>query len=255
MKLTIDEKSKQEVFIAIFQLLKNWGSFVNMNFESDKMFIQTMDKSHICLADIFVSSSWFSTYKCDTPCRISVDSSSFALLMSCGLKHDSIELIFDDTDKLYINLFDVKEKKEIFNHYYELRLGEVDEEKLGIPEVEYDVDMQIETKKLADVLSELAAIGPDLNVKCSEDAVELIASGNTCNLRVVMDDISEFAITEGAKIDVSFSLSHVHKMCVSTKISGMVSVSISNEYPIIFKYDLGDGCKATFYVAPKISDN
>ena len=43
MRLTIDNKSKQEVFVAIFQLLKNWSSYINMHFETDRLYIQSMD--------------------------------------------------------------------------------------------------------------------------------------------------------------------------------------------------------------------
>ena len=52
MRLTIENKSKLEIFVSIFQLLKNWSSHINMNFEKDKLYIQSIDKSHICLADI-----------------------------------------------------------------------------------------------------------------------------------------------------------------------------------------------------------
>ena len=38
MRLLIENKQKQETFIAIFQLLKNWSNVINMNFENDGLF-------------------------------------------------------------------------------------------------------------------------------------------------------------------------------------------------------------------------
>ena len=64
MRLIIDNKSKQEIFVAIFQILKQWSSHINMHFEKDKLYIQAMDKSHVCLADINIKSAWFSNYDC-----------------------------------------------------------------------------------------------------------------------------------------------------------------------------------------------
>ena len=64
MLLTIENKSKQEIFVALFQLLKNWSSHLNMRFEKERLYIQCMDKSHICLADIQIKDNWFSKYKC-----------------------------------------------------------------------------------------------------------------------------------------------------------------------------------------------
>ena len=71
MRLTIENKSKLEVFVAIFQLLKNWSSHINMNFEEDKLYIQSMDKTHICLADIEIKNNWFSFYDCPNKNKIS----------------------------------------------------------------------------------------------------------------------------------------------------------------------------------------
>ena len=46
MRLIIENKSKLETFVGIFQLLKNWSSHINMQFEKDKLYIQSIDKSH-----------------------------------------------------------------------------------------------------------------------------------------------------------------------------------------------------------------
>ena len=96
MRLTIENKSKQEVFVAIFQLLKNWSSYINIHFEENKLYIQSMDKSHICLADIIIQNKWFTNYECNNNAKISIDSNHFAILMNYALKHDIIELKFDD---------------------------------------------------------------------------------------------------------------------------------------------------------------
>jgi DNA polymerase III sliding clamp (beta) subunit (PCNA family) len=148
MRLTLENKSKQEIFVALFQLLKNWSSYINMHFEKERLYIQSMDKSHICLADIEIKSKWFSEYTCDLNNKIAVDSTHFAILMNYALKHDIIEIKFEDdndVDKFYINFLNGKEKKGAFNHFFELPLVDVDDENLGIPSVDYDVDFTIDT--------------------------------------------------------------------------------------------------------------
>ena len=269
MRLTIDNKSKQEVFVAIFQLLKNWSSYINMHFGTNKLYIQSMDKSHICLADIEIKSKWFSTYDCVDDKKLSVDSNQFAILMNYALKHDIIELKFEDEvnpDKLYVNFLNDKEKAKVsekekekrgtFDHFFELTLIDVEEESLGIPEVEYDVDLTIESKKWVDVLSELNTFGQDLNIICNEDKIELNASGESTKLKVNIptDDLNEYAIAEGEELNVSFSLSHLCKMCCSSKLGATINVSLSGEYPMSLKYDLEDDSKVVFFIAPKIKE-
>ena len=260
MHLTIENKSKLEVFVAIFQLLKNWSSHINMHFENDKLYIQSMDKSHVCLADIEIKDKWFSVFDCSKNNKISVDSTHFAILMNYSLKHDKLELKYEDendVDKLYINFLNGKENKISFDHFFELNLMDVDEDNLVIPEVDYDVEFTIESKKLVEVLSELNTFGQDLNIKCSESVVELNANGDTTKLKVniPVDDLDEYAIAEGEAIDISFSLSHLCKMCLSMKMSSRINVAISGEYPMSLIYNLGDESKVSFFIAPKVSDN
>jgi proliferating cell nuclear antigen len=260
MRLTIENKSKLEVFVGIFQLLKNWSSHINMHFENDKLYIQSMDKSHVCLADIEIKDKWFSVFDCSKNNKISVDSTHFAILMNYALKHDKLELKYEDendVDKLYINFLNGKENKISFDHFFELNLMDVDEDNLVIPEVDYDVEFTIESKKLVEVLSELNTFGQDLNIKCSESVVELKAQGDTTKLKVniPVDDLDEYAIAEGEAIDISFSLSHLCKMCLSMKMSSTMNVAISGEYPMSVIYNLGDESKVSFFIAPKVSDN
>jgi len=249
MRLTIENKSKLEVFVAIFQLLKNWSSHINMHFEKDRLYIQSMDKSHVCLADIEIKDKWFSVFDCSTNNKISVDSTHFAILMNYALKHDKLELKYEDendVDKLYINFLNGKENKGSFDHFFELNLIDVDEDSLGIPEVDYDVEFTIESKKLVEVFSELNTFGSDLNIKCTESVVELNSQG---------DDLDEYAIAEDEEMNISFSLNHLCKMCLSMKLCSTINVSLSSDYPMLLNYNLGDDSNVSFYIAPKVSDN
>lgn len=275
MRLLIENKQKQETFIAIFQLLKNWSNVINMNFENDKLYIQAMDKSHVCLADINITDDWFEHYDCQTNNKICVDSTHFAILMNYGLNNGTIELKFEDEsepEKLFINFLNNKnavsnddnvkpadKKKSVkgsFDHYFELNLIDNEEDGLVIPEVDYDVDFVIDSKKFVDVLSELNTFGQKLNIVCNENVVDLNASGDSAKLKVSIktDELEEYAIGEDSTLDVSFSLTHVCKMCCSLKLSKMMSISLSQEYPMALKYDLGEKSNVIFYVAPQMID-
>jgi proliferating cell nuclear antigen len=254
MRLTIENKPKQEMFVALFQLLKNWSSIIIMHFEPNRLYIQSMDKSHICLADIEIKNTWFTEYNCLTDSKLSVDANNFAILLNYALKHDSIELKYDDQDKLYINFLNGAEKKMSFDNFFELNLVDIEDNSLHIPTVDYDVEFTIETKKFVDVLAQLNVFGTDLNIKCNENALELYSSGDSTKLKVniPIDDLNEYAISEGEEMNISYSLNHICKMCTSLKLCSTVDVSLSSEYPMSLKYNLGEGSKVNFYIAPKI---
>jgi proliferating cell nuclear antigen len=285
MQLTIENKTKMEMFVALFQLLKNWGSHLNLHFEKTHLYIQSMDKSHICLSSITIKDKWFSSYSVDTITNISLDTTNFATMMNYALKHSKMEIKFEDEvdpDKLFINLsssnsnsiskdvievvdpIDAKKikkikKKEVqnkFDHFFELGLIDVEQDILGIPDVEYDVDLIMKSDNFSELMSELMVFGSNLNIICSEDILEFNASGDTGKLKVniPIDDLNEYAISEGETLDISYSLNHIGKMCLSNKLGQYVSLSISSEYPMAMKYDLGDDSTVAFYIAPKIAD-
>jgi proliferating cell nuclear antigen len=253
MQLCIENKTKLEIFVALFQLLKNWGSAITIYFESEKLYIQAMDNSHICLADIKITNKWFSTYECTSDIKISINSTQFAVLINYALKHNKLELKCDnDSDKLFINF----SSKDTFDHFFELNLIDIETENIEIPNVDYDVDFTIETKKFIDLLSELNTFGTELNIHCSENVFELSTIGDTTKLKIniPVNDLNEYAITENGNLDLSFSLNHVCKLCVSPKLTSEINVSISNNYPMSINYNLGDDSKIFFYIAPKLMD-
>lgn len=261
MILTIENKGKMEMFVAIFQLLKNWGSYLNLHFETEQLYIQTMDKSHICLSNITIKDKWFTSYLINPSkeTNISIDSNNFAIMMIYALKHNKMEIKIEDEvdpDKLFINLSNNKDTKDKFDHFFELNLLDIEAETLGIPDVEYDVDFTIDAKKFNELITELMVFGSNLNIICSENVLEFNASGDAGKLKVnvPIDDLNEYAISEGEILDISYSLSHVGKMCLSTKLGTNISLSISSEFPMAIKYDLGDDSSVAFYIAPKIAD-
>ena len=274
MQLTIENKSKMEMFVALFQLLKNWGSYLNLHFEKTHLYIQSMDKSHICLSSITISGKWFTSYEIVDTTNISLDSTNFAIMMNYALKHSKMEIQFNDDvepDKLFINLSSnsdtllvepnakpkgkkVKEVQNKFDHFFELGLIDVEQDTLGIPEVDYDVEFTMKSDNFVELISELMVFGSNLNIICSEEVLEFNASGDAGKLKVniPIDDLNEYAIAEGETLDISYSLNHIGKMCLSSKLGQHVSLSISSEYPMAIKYDLGDDSSVAFYIAPKI---
>jgi proliferating cell nuclear antigen len=257
MRITLESKEKQEIFVGICQLLKNWGSILTLNFELERVYIQAMDKSHVCLAEICLQKDWFNTYECFTNKTVCVDIIQFATLIHFGLKQEIIELTINDSiERLCVNYINSKDKKNVFDHYYELILIDEKEDELTIPNVDYDVEFIMESKNWSDILGELATFGPDLNIICTEDKMEFIANSDSTNVKIniLVKDIDEYSIIEDSIINVSYSMNHIYKMCCSTKLSNTIEIGVSKEFPLCIKYNLGNNSEIKLYIAPKIID-
>lgn len=258
MHLSLELQPKIEKFVGLFQLLKNWGSLLNLQFRQSELYIQLMDKSHVCLSNITVTKEWFTEYKIGEKISqtcICVDANYFCLIISQALKYQKLEITTDDIDpeKMFISVLSTKDN---YNHYYELLAMEFDQELLDIPETDYDVEFAIDSKKITELLGELSMFGEDLHVLCSEETIELSAIGDNGKLKISLppDNLVEYAISEGETVEMVFSLNNVLKKCLSNKLTDTVCISISKEIPMYVKYDLGDNSKVCFYIAPKIMD-
>ena len=258
MHLSLELQPKIEKFVGLFQLLKNWGSLLNLQFKPEELYIQLMDKSHVCLTNIAVKKDWFSEYnigKNISQTSVCVDANYFCLIISQSLKYQKLEIKAEgvDPDKMFINILSTKDN---YNHFYELNSMDFDQELLEIPETEYDVEFEIDSKKIIELVSELSAFGEDLHILCSEEKIELSTNGDNGRLKISLppENLVEYAISEGETIEVVFSLNNVLKKCLSNKLTDTVSISISKEIPMAVKYNLGDDSKVSFYVAPKMVD-
>jgi hypothetical protein len=62
MEISITNLQKAELFAGIFQHMKLFTENINISFEAERMFIQTMDASHISIIDISIPVRWFDKY-------------------------------------------------------------------------------------------------------------------------------------------------------------------------------------------------
>ena len=261
MKLSIVNKTKKDIFISLFQLLKSCASVVSIIFYEDHLYIQGMDKAHVCLFDIKIFSSWFSSYEFDDSDsnKICVDTTIFHNVLSINQEHHTVIIHFEgDADSVNIDLINStpESKKGDFDKFFKLPLADVDTELLGIPEVEYDAEFSMPAKKICEIASQLLLFGDTINVKCSEEKIDLASSG-VCGemaVNIPIDDLSEFSISEGETIDLHYSLNYIQKMCLTTKLSSEIEFGISGQFPMRIKYDLGDNSQVIFFIAPKMVD-
>jgi proliferating cell nuclear antigen PCNA len=258
MKLCIQNKIKKELFIAIFQSLKNCNSIITLVFREDGLFIQGMDKSHVCMFELLLKKTWFNMYEnTDNDKFLSLDSQIFSTVLN--FLNDSFSMEIYQVDKenfLNIDLIKMDGVTGEFNKYFKIPLADVDNEILSLPNIDYDAEFSINSKKICEITSQMLLFGTDMEIECSEEKIQFITSGVTGDMivNIPMDDLKEYSITEGEFIQLKYSLTYINKMCLSSKLSLNVEFSISCDYPMKIHYDLDEDSFLNFHIAPKIVD-
>ena len=223
-----------------------------------------MDKAHVCLFDIRIQSNWFQTYDIKNENEesvlntVCVDSHIFYNILSMTQDQHSILVWYnedDNNENIHVDLENTNSNGD-FNKYFTIPLADLSLELLAIPDVEYDAEFSIHSKKMCEITSQLLIFGDIMNIHCSEEKINICSKGVSGEMMVniPIDDLSEYSISEGETMNLSYSLNYLSKMCMTTKLSNEIGFSISAEYPMKIRYDLGDESHVMFFIAPRIED-
>ena len=63
MNICVTNIEKAEIFTGLFQHIKAFTEQVNIIFEKERMYIQTMDSSRVSIIEMDLHSSWFDRYE------------------------------------------------------------------------------------------------------------------------------------------------------------------------------------------------
>ena len=260
MKLVINTKNKKELFVALFHTLKNCSNIVSIIFKNGHVYIQGMDKSHVCLYEVKLLKQWFHIYEYNEEDinTICFDTHTFYTIISRCHDTQNMEIFFSgNSDILNIDLFCeyTELSKGVYNKFFKIPLVDFDNVIMEIPEnADYDAEFSIGSKKICEISSQMLLFGNDINFKCFQDQIHLITNGTNGEMlvKVPIDDLDEYSIIEDEIVNILYSLTYIDKMCLSNKLTDEIQFSLSKEFPMKIKYDLGDESSIVFYIASKI---
>ena len=86
MDICINNLNKLDEFATLFQNIKSYTDNINIDFNDERMYIQTMDSSKISILEITIPKSWFCKYSCSAPLTLGINSSIFFKIFICSSK-------------------------------------------------------------------------------------------------------------------------------------------------------------------------
>jgi len=260
MKIVLSNKA--EVFASIFQNVKNFTDHINIDFNSDRLYFQTMDTSHVSIVELTIPAAWFDSYECIDPKPIGISAGIVGKILSLKDKTQILELEVID-DKLLIRFLnkpvteDGTSSTTIFEKHFEIPLIEIDSQSMTIPEIEYQAEFSLSSAYFADIINQLKIFGDTMDIECSEENIVLFSKSSEngkMSVDIKIDNLTSFAIEEAAALKLSYSLNYLHLICAFHRLSKYVEVKLCNEYPLQVAYSLGQDAVLALYLAPKIED-
>jgi len=280
LNVVIQNPLKAELFTILFQHMKFFSEHINILFEKDRMFIQSMDSSRISIFEVSLPKEWFDTYELKDsnnpnkelvtisqeslskkPVTIGIHSFILFRVLSARDKTQEIHFNFNSNENQDIlNIHFTGNNKSEFDKHFEISLLDVDLDLMSIPENEPQAEFSVSSFHFANIINQLKMFGDNLDVFCSEEKIMLCSNSveqGKMFVEIKIDDLSSFIIDEGGNIKMSFSLNSLHNICLYNKLSREVVISFKDSFPMKIVYSLfgHEHAKMTFYLAPKIGDD
>ena len=261
MNIIITNSAKADLFGALFQHVRLFTEHVNITFEKDRVFVQSMDSSRVSVFELSLPDTWFDVYEhtADSAITLGVPATMLFKILNTRDKIQETQILYDDvnSDKLFLNFS--SNNASVFNKRFELPLIELDCEVMEIPPGESDAEFSLDSVVFASLINQLKIFGDTIEIQCSEEKIVLQSISIEAGKMLVdinIEDLTEYSINEGEIMKLSFSLSMLHHICMYSKISKEVEIHLKDNFPMKLKYSLGDdGASFTFYLAPKIGDD
>lgn len=262
MNIVIKQPHKAECFAALFQHIKTFTEHINIMFEKERMYVQAMDNSHISIFEISLPAEWFDEYALEGDATITIGISSSILfrVLNTRDRNQEINLVLttNANDKLSIHF--TGENKSEFDKHFEISLMDIENECLQIPVIDYQAELTLSSAYFANLINQLKLFGDTLNIKCTEEKVEMCSNSleeGKMFVEIKMEDISSFAINEGETVHLCFSLAFLHNICLYNKLAKEIEMKLSSDYPMKIIYRLAghDDAQMVFFLAPKVDDS
>jgi proliferating cell nuclear antigen len=269
----LNNKFKITQFATIIQLFKACSETTAMVIMTNHIHIQVMDKSHVCLCECRLFFDWFDNtdeVKKTVQYLFSKNNNkSITFIFSSGIFHTIINSIGDqqilfmefntDDDSFKINIEYNTTNKDNINKYYSLPLIEQEQEMMKIPDTEYNLDFVIGIKTIYDIFSQMMIFSNTIRFVCDENNMCISSTDGTngeMKVNINAYDFEEFSIDEGGMLDLEFSLTHLMKYCLTTKLVSQIKFCMSVDEPmkIIYQLDESSDSVIQFFIAAKMKE-
>ncbi|KAK9418215.1 putative Proliferating cell nuclear antigen [Seiridium unicorne] len=240
----------------VVDAIKDLVQDCNFDCNDSGLALQAMDNSHVALVSMMYKAESFSPYRCDRNIALGVNLVSLTKVLRAAQNDDVLTLKAEDAPDSLNLVFESSNNDRISE--YDLKLMDIDQEHLGIPETEYAATITMPSAEFKRICTDLMAMSESVNIEASKDGVKFSANGDIGNGSVTLrstqdvekEDLNvDIELTE--PVSLTFSLKYLVNFCKAQPLSTRVKVCLSNEVPLLVEYGLAGTSYLRFYLAPK----
>jgi len=222
--------------------------------------LQAMDNSHVSLVSLTLRSDGFDKFRCDRNLSMGMNLGSMAKIFKCANNNDTVTMKAQDNADTVTFMFESQNHEKVSD--YEMKLMNLDQEHLGIPETDYSCVVRMPAGEFARICRDLAQFSESVVICCTKEGVKFSASGDvgSANVKLAqsfnMEKEEETVVIEMQEpVTLTFACRYLNAFTKATPLTNQVQLSMSADVPLVVEYRIPDLGHIRYYLAPKIEDD
>ncbi|KAF9768741.1 DNA polymerase delta processivity factor [Fusarium sp. DS 682] len=247
--------AQADLLKKVVDAIKDLVQDCNFDCNDSGIQLQAMDNSHVALVSMMLNAESFEPFRCDRNISLGVNLTSLTKVLRAAQSNDVLTLKAEDGPDVLNLQFESPENDRISE--YDLKLMDIDQEHLGIPDTEYAATIAMPSAEFRRICTDLMA----MSESASKDGVKFACNGDIGNGSVTLRSHTDLEkpkqnveIELSEPVALTFSLKYLVNFCKAAGLSDQVKIKLSNEVPLLVEYGLGGQSHLRFYLAPKIGD-
>lgn len=246
----VEIKTVQSNAIRIlFEALKDILTDVNLQISSEGLKIISMDGSKQAVVNLKLEANKFEKFNCQNPIRAGLNMTSLYKIIKSVKNSDIITfyILSDSSTRLHIEI-ENKEKKT--NILTVLKLLDIDEDILDIPNIEFDTVKTMSSNDFQGYIRELSIITNKITLESNNNTFSLSGEGDFAETKInVGDSNDDLGMTEH-HAKGTFYIKYLLLFTKSTNLCTIVEIYLKNRFPLILVYNVANLGKLQYCLAP-----
>ncbi len=250
----IEIKTVQTNAIRIlFEALKDILTDVNLQISSEGLKIISMDGSKHAVVNLKLEANKFENFYCKSSMRAGLNMTSLYKIIKSVKNSDIITfyILSESSTKLHI---EIENKEKRTNILTVLKLLDLDEDILDIPNIEFDTVKTMPSNDFQSYIRELSIITNKITLESRNNTFTLAGEGDFAETKINVGDSNGPNIISEHYAKATFYAKYLLLFTKSTNLCTTVEIYLKNKFPLILVYNVANLGKLQYCLAPIISD-
>ena len=250
-------KAPAQSLTALFETLGEISKAANLCCNAERgMTMQAMDDSHVSLFLLTFPPASLEHFRCTSEFTIGLNFKSLLKMLKCAHKNDIVTLQYNPsatkTSSELLILIESAEGSRLSD--FSLKLIDIDEDTLMVPDVEFGAKVTLPMFMLQRVVRDFFSMADTMLISVGKHGLKCSFSGDDGSGCVTMAQSDTLRLELKEAIAMNVSLRYMMLFCKAVSFAEQGVLSLQHDVPLRLACVMGDGAGVDFFLAPKIED-